>query len=176
MTNRSDFFRGMMEHTQRRTLTKDEIAQMDGANLVQAVGAILEKQFEDENELTGPQIVAYTLWLLDMEVQNGGLCQFLVNPSREVAPFVPSALMSVDAPEYEALLAHFLEATGIDLENLKDEDFDAQSYAEYISRLEAHQEAYEEFDNAYYALYEEQPLDELVAKYIRAHAQAFARQ
>lgn len=142
-------------------MTRQDIMTMDASNLFVAVGEMLEAKFNDENELTGAQIVAYTLYLFDLEVQNGGLSQFFTNSSGEFAPFVASALLAVDAVEYEALLAHFLDETAIDLETLEGcED-------------ERHNAAYGEFDDRYYTLYETQPLDEMVAAYIRAHADAF---
>ena len=142
-------------------MTREDMMTMEDANLFVAVGDALEKKFAQENELTGPQINVYTLYLFDLEVQNGGLNQFFQNSSGEFAPFIPSALLSVEADEYEALLAHFLDETDLDLENL--EDCDNEKY----------NAAYVEFDDRYYALYETQPLDEMVAAYIRAHADMF---
>ena len=142
-------------------MTREALLTMADADLTGTIGELLEKKFETENELTGPEIAVYTLWLFDLEVQNGGLCQFFQNSSGEFAPFVPSALLSVDAVEYEALLAHFLDETAMDLEHLDNCDD------------EAHNAAYAEFDDRYYALYEQQPLDAMVAAYIRAHADVF---
>lgn len=142
-------------------MTREDIMTMDASNLFVAVGEMLEAKFDAENELTGHQITIYTLWLFDLEVQNGGLSQFFTNSSGEMAAFVPSALLAVEADEYEALLAHFLDETGLDLETLEGcED-------------EQHNAAYGEFDDRYYTLYETQPLDELAAAYIRAHADMF---
>jgi len=142
-------------------MTREELMTMDASDLFVAVGEMLENRFEQENELTGPQIAVYTLYLFDLEVQNGGLSQFFLNSSGEFAPFVPSALLSVEADEYEALLAHFLDETDLDLKNL--EDCDNEKY----------NAAYGEFDDRYYVLYESQPLDEMVAAYIREHADMF---
>lgn len=142
-------------------MTREEIMSMDAGDLFAAAGEMLEAKFEKDNELTGPQIAVYTLWLFDMEVQNGGLSQFFQNSSGEFAPFVSSSLLVVDAVEYEALLAHFLDETDIDLETLEG------------CGDETHNAAYGEFDDRYYALYETQPLDEMAAAYIRAHAEAF---
>ncbi len=142
-------------------MTREEMMTMDPSDLFVAMGEAMEKKFEQENELTGPQIAVYTLYLFDLEVQNGGLSQFFQNSSGEFAPFVPSALLTVEADEYEALLAHFLDETDIDLDTL--EGCDDEQFGQ----------AYEEFDDQYYALYEKQPLDELVAKYIREHADMF---
>lgn len=142
-------------------MTREELMTMDDADLVAAIGEKLDRKFEAENELTGPEIVVYTLYLFDQEVQNGGLNQFFCNSSSEMAPFVPSSLLNVEADEYEALLAHFLDETAMELDSL--DDADDEKYAE----------AYGEFDDAYYAMYSEQPLDEMTAAYIRAHADVF---
>ena len=40
----------------------------------------------DEVPAEGPRRVAYTVDAFDREVQNGGLCQYFVNSSRETAP------------------------------------------------------------------------------------------
>ncbi len=156
-----NLFRGMKEHTARRRFSREALMKMDDATLISEVGMMVEKKCDDGIKLTEPEIVAFTLWLLDMEVQNGGLDQFFFNSSRAFAPCVPAALMSVDASEYEALLAHFLDETGINLSALPED-------------TDAFKDAFEEFDSAYYALYESKPLEALTAKYIRDHLDVFA--
>lgn len=142
-------------------MTHEEMMSLDDATLFLTLGGTLDRKFARENELQGAEIAVYTLWLFDQEVQNGGLSQFLGSETGEFAPIVPSALLTVDAVEYEALLAHFWDETDMDPESLDG------------CRMEKHHAAYGEFDDQYAALQEKQPLRTLVAAYIRDNAGAF---
>ena len=53
-----------------------------------------------------------------MELQNGGLCQFFVNSSRSLAPYVDECLKMVGAEEHRKLFAEFVANNQIDLNNL----------------------------------------------------------
>ncbi len=140
-------------------MTRDALLAMPDQALFAALGAALDAKFDDEEVLVGPEIAVYAAWVFDAEVHVGGLREFLINEFSDVAALVPSALLSMDAVEHEALLAHFLDETGLDLED--------PSRA-YEAR---YQEAYAEFDDAYSAL---PALSGLAAAYIRAHADVFS--
>lgn len=119
--------------------------------------------------LAGAQLVFYVLDYFDLEVQNGGLCQFYVNSSKKAAPYVSKALAEVGAGEYQELFDRFNETYGIDTEDLssfaiqKLEEFDRQQ-ARY---------PFEEFDQAYKELNERCPLNELLIRYAREHLEDF---
>jgi prepilin signal peptidase PulO-like enzyme (type II secretory pathway) len=59
-------------------------------------------------DLTKEQILAYSLYMFEMEVNNGGLCQFFVNSSRECAPFISEALEAIGATELINMLTGIL--------------------------------------------------------------------
>ena len=60
----------------------------------------LVESFADEEsalaQISPAQRTVYILSIYDMEIQNGGLCQFFVNSSRSLAPYVGQCLKTVD--------------------------------------------------------------------------------
>lgn len=109
----------------------------------------------------------YVLNMYDMEIQNGGLCQFFVNPSRALAPHVAECLEAVGAQEHLQLFSGFIESNGVDLNNLS---FfllqDVEEFAEQAKRYD-----FESFDDSYYDL---PPLYDYIVAYIRANITEFS--
>ncbi len=140
-------------------MTMDALMAMPDQELFAALGAALDEKFDEEEVLVGPEIAVYAAWVFDAEVKVGGLKLFFTDEFSDVAPLVPSALLTLEAVEHEALLAHLLDETGLDLEDLSNA---------YAPRFNA---AYAEFDDAYAAL---PALSGLAASYIRANAAHFA--
>ena len=60
-------------------------------------------------DLPGPVQQMYVAAILDMEIQNGGLCQFFVNSSRMVAPIVSEYMSIIGATEHKNLYDTFIE-------------------------------------------------------------------
>jgi hypothetical protein len=83
-----------------------------------------------------------------MEVQNGGLCQFFVNSSGELAPYIEDAMAEIGAEEHRALFAKFVTENEIDLNNM--DSFRVTSVRQYRDQLERYD--YGIFDDAYYDL------------------------
>ena len=92
--------------------------------------------------------VLYALSIFDMEVQNGGLCQFFVNSSGELAPYIEDAMAEIGAEEHRALFAKFVTENEIDLNNM--DSFRVTSVRQYRDQLERYD--YGVFDDAYYDL------------------------
>ncbi len=132
-------------------------------------------QIEDENaydiqqtlkDLNKQQKVVYILDAYDMEVQNGGLCQFLMNDT-ELVPLVSDALKAVGAKEHKALYDSFLKDNDIDADTVEAfSEVDIDDFAEQYSRY-----PFEAFDDAYYDL---PPVYDLVAAYIQDNISAFS--
>ena len=126
------------------------------------VGGILES-FE------GAKRVYYIVNSFDREVQNGGLCQYFVNSSKETAPFLMDALKTIGAHQYVELLEAFLKDNEIDLNDLS--SFAIRKISEYQKQLARY--PFDEFDDAYYDLYEEVAIDDLLFAYAKLHLEDF---
>lgn len=116
--------------------------------------------------LTEHQKVVFALNYLDMEVANGGLCQFFANDRGLVAPYISEYLKSVGAEEHQALFDGFLSKYSIDVHDLS---------AFYFTTIEDFVELYDlypfdEFDDAYYQL---PPLSSYLAPLVRENLDEF---
>lgn len=87
----------------------------------------------------------YILSIFDMEIQNGGLCQFFVNSSRFLAPYVAECLETVNAGEHKKLFLEFVAENNIDLYHL--ESFEIEDVNDYAAQTKRYD--FEAFDNAY---------------------------
>lgn len=112
----------------------------------------------DFETLNDAQKTVYAVAEFDMEVQCGGLCQFLYNDYEE-APYVSSSLAKIGADEYQKLYDSFIEGNDIDISRLDEIEYE-DMYDMY---------PFDEFDDAYYELYGRQPLETMLAAYIREH-------
>ena len=128
------------------------------------------ESFEDEETALSRMSVecrtVYILSIFDMEIQNGGLCQFFVNSSRELAPCVQECLEIVNAYEHKKLLSEFVAENHIDLEHL--ESFECSNVDEYIMQTKRYD--FEAFDNSYVEL---PPLQDFIVSYIKSNISEF---
>lgn len=155
-----------------RELTGDDFLEVLWSRILYEEG-----DMEPEESLTyfqGAKRTFYIIEYFDMEVQNGGLCQFFVNSSKEVAPYLLDSLEEVQAFPYKELLEKFVRDNGILLDDLSSfviEDFDElqDEFAKQSARY-----PFEEFDDAYYELYGEEPLGDFLEKYCKEHIGEFA--
>lgn len=168
------FLRDVMEtQEEHKNVHGEALLTLDDDELWETVWLqnldIAETVEEGAGELqtfSGPRRVVYILSTFDSEVQNGGLCQFFVNSSREVAPFVCESLETVGATEHCLLLQDFVTKNGIDLSDLS--SFIITSRRGYIKQTKRFD--FDSFDERYYEL---PPLQELVTAYIRANIEEF---
>ena len=110
--------------------------------------------------------VVYILSLFDMELQNGGLCQFFVNSSRSLAPYVDECLKAVGAEEHRKLFAEFVSNNQIDLCNL--DSFRISDIEDYAAQTERYD--FDAFDNSFFEL---SPLQDFIVAYIKANISEF---
>ena len=108
----------------------------------------------------------YILSIFDMEIQNGGLCQFFVNSSRSLAPYVNECLKRVNANDHEKLFFNFVTKNNIDLEHL--ESFEIEDIGDYYAQ--AKKCDFDSFDIAYYKL---TPLQNYMIAYIKNNISKF---
>ena len=112
------------------------------------------------NSLNSSQKIFYSLNWLEMEVNNGGLCQFFVNSSRMVAPLVSEYMGIVGANEHKKLYDDFVTENGIDLSDLS--DFDIEKVEEYEEKTQKY--PFDEYDAVFYDI---EPLETYLKKFIR---------
>lgn len=115
---------------------------------------------EGVNALNPYQKVFYSINWLDTEVNNGGLCQFFVNSSRMVAPFVSEYMAVIGAHEHKALYDEFITKYEINLEDLS--SFDSENSEEFEKQYEKY--PFDEYDEAFYEM---EPLETYLTKYAR---------
>ncbi len=125
---------------------------------------------EDENkeleQFAGARRTVYILDLFDSEIQNGGLCQFFVNSSRAVAPYVSESLKLVGANEHHELFEHFITTNNIDVSDLElFKIFSKRGYIKQTKRFD-----FDAFDEAYYEL---PVLQEKIVEYIKNNINEF---
>lgn len=132
----------------------ENIEDLSDYDLVEEAYFGLGDDFEAFNDA---QRVVYTVAEFDMEVQCGGLCQFFYNDCEE-APYVSQSLAEIGAAEYQRLYDDFIADNDIDISGLDEIEYE-DMYDMY---------PFDDFDDDYYELYGRQPLETMLAAYIRA--------
>lgn len=161
----------MEEQEKKQNLHGVELLELSDDDLHETVWfqnlSISENAEDSELDLfTGPRRTVYILDLFDSEVQNGGLCQFFVNSSREAAPFVSDCLKCVGAFEHQALFDDFVLVNGIELSDLS--SFQTASRRCFIKQTKRFD--FDAFDERYYEL---PALQEKIVAYIRDNITEF---
>ena len=157
----------------QESLTTEELAAIPDDDLFFVVIDRMESVIDDHEELadglaslSGPQRVVFALNLLEMEVNNGGLCQFFVNSSRAVAPLVSDGLGVVGALEHKELFDCFVGKHQIDVNDLS--SFAIRRVKDFEKQAKRY--PFDEYDDKFYAL---PSLQEPLTAYIREHLNEF---
>ena len=163
----------MGNYDERKQLHGNALLALSDDDLFEAVYFqnldIAERAEDEDKELeqfSGPRRIVYILSLFDMEIQNGGLCQFFVNSSRVVAPYVSESLRCVGATEHLNLFEKFITTNSIDVSDL--ESFKVLSKRGYIKQTKRF--GFDLFDDKYYEL---PALQEKVVTYIKNNINEF---
>ena len=126
--------------------------------------------FPDEetafSKISIEQKTVYILSIYDMEIQNGGLCQFFVNSSRSLAPYIEDNLNKIGATEHEKLFTEFIENNNIDVNNL--DSFIISDVEEYEAQTKRYD--FDSFDNKYIEL---PTLQSYITEYIKTNIEKF---
>lgn len=125
-----------------------------------------EAQEESFADLSQPQKVLYALNSLESEVNNGGLCQFFVNSSRMMAPYISEYMGIIGADAHKQLFDGFIQANGIDVYDLS--SFQIHRTADFEKQTKRY--PFDEYDDAFYAL---PSLEEPLTAYIKANISSF---
>ena len=130
----------------------------------------LVETFSDEeaafSKISVEQKTFYILSIYDMEIQNGGLCQFFVNSSRSFAPYIQENLNIIGATEHNELFTDFIQSNNIDINNL--DSFIISDVDEYEAQTKRYD--FETFDNKYIEL---PTLQSYMTNYIKANIEKF---
>ena len=150
-------------------MSREELSALSDGELLDAAilrtESIIEKYDEwadGVNSLNPSQKVLYSLVWLGMEVNNGGLCQFFVNSSRMVAPFISEYMELVGAHEHKQLYDGFVQKHGIDLCDLS--FFDVDKAEEFEQKANSY--PFDEYDDAFYDM---EPIGTYLKKFVREH-------
>lgn len=136
--------------------------QVRTENIVSSKGDLLEG-FHSLNE---DQRIFYAVNYMEMEVNNGGLCQFFVNSSRMVAPIVSAYMGMIGATEHKELYDTFIRKHQINTSDLS--SFDCETVEDF--QLQCERYPFDEFDNAFYKL---EPLQTYLTVFIKEHIEQF---
>lgn len=106
--------------------------------------------------------IFYVLYTYDMEIQNGGICQFFINSSRMYTSLISQYLQKVNAIEHQKLFDNLLSNIDIRIE-----DFTAlkSSSAEVLKRV-SEKYNFDEFDEQYMQL---DPIESYLRNLIKEH-------
>lgn len=163
----------MGNYDEMKQLHGDALLALSDDDLFEAVyfqNLDIAESAEDEDkeleQFSGPRRIVYILSLFDMEIQNGGLCQFFVNSSRAVVPYVSESLRCVGAGEHLDLFEEFITTNNIDVSNLESfKVFSKRGYLKQTKRFD-----FDLFDDKYYEL---PALQEKVVAYIKNNINEF---
>ena len=157
----------------RKNLHGEELLKLSDDQLFEAVyfyNLDLVESYPDEaaalSKMSPERRTVFILSIFDVELQNGGLCQFFVNSSRSLAPYVDECLKMVGAEEHRKLFAEFVTNNQIDLNKL--DSFRISDIEEYAAQTKRYD--FDAFENPYFEL---TPLQDFIVAYIKANISEF---
>lgn len=145
------------------TLTDAQLLAALSQRIAPAIRGLNEKQAVQQ--LDGPARTLYLLNAFDREIRGGGLCQFFVNSSRALAPWISEALLQIEAASYAQLYTDFTRRHQIDLSDL--DSFAIRNLKDYEGQAARY--PFDDFDRPYYDLEQVRPLSSYLADYARRH-------
>ena len=161
------------QETAHLAMTTAELAALSDEDLFEAVLTRTEHIVDAYDEiadglcaLNEEQRILYAVNYLEIEVNNGGLCQFFVNSSRIVAPTVSDYMGIIGANKHKQLYDDFVQKYRIDLNDLS--SFDSDTAEDFEAQYDRY--PFDEFDDAFYEL---ETLEEYLIPYIKAHLSKF---
>ncbi len=155
-------FKNMKKAKKLKAMGAEEILKLNDFDFYDAVECLCDAAVYDINDsgLTQEQRYVHTLIRLEAEVNNGGLCQFFVNSSKECAPFVRDALNEIGATQLSDYFIKFVNENNIDVNDLS--RFNIQSVDEFAALSESCD--FDKFDDRFY---EDEDLHQQILDYAR---------
>ncbi len=114
----------------------------------------------------------YIAAILDMEVQNGGLCQFFVNCGSAYAARTADSLHTIGLEPISILYESFLSNHQIDPTDL--DSFQSATEETFAAQYERY--PFGDFDGAYMDLWGELEFNNVMLQYANDHPEAFSHQ
>ncbi len=150
-----------------RAMGKEQILNLDDEQFFDAINCLCEDAVFDIKDpiISKKQKLLYSLIEFEMEVNNGGLCQFFVNSSRECAPYVSEALNEIGATDLKKLYDRFISDNDIDVNCLT--SFISNDIEEYQAQTERFD--FDSFDDKFY---EYENLHQQIIDYARKNIEA----
>lgn len=149
-------------------LSDEELCEAVSVRTDEKIGDDIVKPFEEYSQsLTEEERTFYICRIYDEEVDNGGLCQYFVNSSRESAPLLSDSLAAIGASEHQQLFEAFVRENHINLNDL--DSFVTEDIEDYAAQAERY--PFDDFDDRFVQL---PPLDIALAAYIREHIEQFS--
>ena len=128
--------------------------------------------------LTTGQLTILCVEIVFFEVCNGGIWQFLNNPSGQLAVFTPPALRRIQMPDYAVIVDEALSRCEITMDTLPgpEEEDDSPNWYFFIPREEFGLHAFEDLDEKFFALKRasEGDVTERLYQFIVNHEDEFA--
>lgn len=154
--------RNMKKAKKIRAMSKEDILALNDENFFDAIECVCEDAVYDitDSQINEEQKTIYSLNKFESEVNNGGLCQFFVNSSRECAPYISKALDAVGAFQIKDLYDKFISDNCIDVTDLS--SFKISSIDEYEAQTQRYD--FDSFDDKFY---EDEKLHQLIIEYSR---------
>jgi hypothetical protein len=145
-----------------RNMDKADLLALDDDTFYDAIECVCRHavcEIDDPN-LAEEIRFTYSLYQFEMEVNNGGLCQFFVNSSSECAPYISNALEAIHATDLKAHFDDFIEKNNIDVKDLS--SFKIDTVEEYEAQTQRYD--FDAFDNIFY---EDKNFHQLLIDYAR---------
>ncbi len=154
-------------------LSSEEFALLPDDELFDAALARTENEVDEYEDLIdgidalgGAKRIFYVASYYEMEVNNGGLCQFFVNSSRHAAPELSFALEAIGAFEHKRAYDEFVQKNNINTNDLS--SFDTNSAEEFEAQTRRY--PFEQFDKAFYDM---KPIRDYLTEYVKENKSKF---
>ena len=108
--------------------------------------------------------------IFDMEIQNGGLCQFFANEGLAMAPLVGTSLRLLGLAPMAELYEGFARENGLDLAHL--DGFQCETVEDFCEMYT--QYSFDPFDEEYMRLWKSLDFNARMLDFAEAHPEAFA--
>lgn len=160
-----------------KVLKKHNSKNLEYDKLINQLNGYFNNLSQEEKEKYGKhQLTIAVLEDYDIEVNNGGLCQYFVNSSRAGAPMLSECLKEINATKHQKLFDDFIKKNKIDLNNL--DNFIIELEEEGLGKISSvsddnkYYEKYrsypfDDFDSKFYDLYREENLKDLIKEYAK---------
>ena len=142
--------------------------QIVNAALVRAENIVASQEDPNNgfNLLNEDQRILYVICKFEMEVLNGGLCQFFANYDSTFASLVSEYMKKIDATEHKELFDSFIEKHQINLRDLS--SFNCETVEEFTSQYDCY--PFDDYDMPFFEL---TPLQNYLNSFVRKHIGRF---